>query len=97
MTNPRQRADLGAMMLDPNRYFDSPQAVVEDMHLSRTEKLSILRVMEVDARELQVATEENMPGDTAMPALADILDAIRQVAPDAAEQTARDSGGAMKH
>lgn len=51
------------MLLDPGAFFRTPQEVLERTDLSREEKIEILRHWEYDARELQVAEEENMPGE----------------------------------
>ncbi len=54
--------DLKRAMFDPARVFPSPAHVITARGLSREQKIEILRRWEYDARELQVATEENMPG-----------------------------------
>lgn len=54
--------DLSRALADPSAVFSSPQDVVAASELTHEQKLAILRQWELDARELQVATEENMPG-----------------------------------
>ena len=49
-------------MKDPASVYASPRAVVKDEDLTKAQKLEILRQWETDARLLQVAEEENMPG-----------------------------------
>ena len=47
---------------NPTRYYRWPSEVVRDRRLDRKEKLAILEAWELEARELAVATEENMSG-----------------------------------
>lgn len=56
--------NLEQAMLDPSSVFASPAAVCDASELTREQKIEILRRWEYDARELQVATEENMGGGT---------------------------------
>lgn len=78
--NPRS-AEPNAKILDPYRYYESPMDVVRSTDISRSEKLSILRAMEADARLLEVATEENMTGGEKH-ALSEVLEAQRALDPD---------------
>lgn len=48
-------------LLNPTNIYQKPMDVVHDESLSRDQKIQILRQWEYDARELQVAEEENMP------------------------------------
>lgn len=48
-------------LLDPLSVYEFPMEVVEDAELTREQKIQILHRWEYDARELQVAEEENMP------------------------------------
>lgn len=48
-------------LLDPTSVYDLPIQVVDDESLTREQKIQILHRWEYDARELQVAEEENMP------------------------------------
>lgn len=57
--------NLEQAMLDPSSVFASPAAVCDASELTRAQKIEILRRWEYDARELQVATEENMGGGPA--------------------------------
>jgi len=63
---------------DPAAFFDSPKAVLGDDDLSENEKLLILRKWELDARALEVATEEAMTGGEASH-LEEVLKAIRDL------------------
>jgi len=49
-------------LLDPASYFSNPEAVYSEASLTRTQKLQLLQRWEYDARELEVAEEENMAG-----------------------------------
>lgn len=49
-------------LVDPTAVYDKPADVLEDAELSDFEKVKILDRWEYDARELQVAAEENMGG-----------------------------------
>jgi len=54
--------DLDKALLDPAGVFGAPEDVLSAEGLTREQKIEILRRWEYDARELEVATEENMPG-----------------------------------
>ncbi len=49
-------------LLDPTSVFTSPADVCEEQNLTQDQKVQILRRWEYDARELEVADEENMSG-----------------------------------
>ena len=54
--------DVERAMLNPDSEFTSPDAVLCEQTLTREQKIKILRRWEYDARELEVAEEENMGG-----------------------------------
>ncbi|WP_020678058.1 hypothetical protein [Geopsychrobacter electrodiphilus] len=54
--------DIEMAMLDPDSAFTSPDDVFAEQSLTREQKIKILRRWEYDARELEVAEEENMGG-----------------------------------
>ena len=66
--------------------YNDPQAVLTDGKLSSAEKLNILKRMEYDARELQVAEEENMAGG-AESRLGQIRAAILSLEPESTPET----------
>jgi hypothetical protein len=70
--------DLEQAKLDPASVFASPIAVCNASELSRDQKIEILRRWEYDARELQVAAEENM-GEGPGRLLDDVLHALHQL------------------
>jgi hypothetical protein len=49
---------------DVSKHFATPEALLAEEELSREQKLALLRQWEYDLHLLQVATEENMTGDT---------------------------------
>ena len=63
--------DIEKALLDPSSEFDTPGDVLKAGDISREQKIEILRRWEYDARELLVASEENMPGNNS-----DILDRV---------------------
>jgi hypothetical protein len=48
-------------LLNPTSIYQLPVEVVQDNSLTREQKIQILHRWEYDARELQIAEEENMP------------------------------------
>jgi hypothetical protein len=54
--------DFEKAKLDPAAVFKSPQEVFSSQELSREQKIDILRRWEQDARLMEVAEEEGMPG-----------------------------------
>ena len=54
--------DFDKVKLNPAAVFKSPQEVVSSQELSREQKIEILQRWEQDARSMEVADEENMPG-----------------------------------
>ena len=49
-------------MLNPDSVFATPDDMFAEKSLTREQKIKILRSWEYDARELEVAEEENMGG-----------------------------------
>ena len=54
--------DINQALLDPTSVFENPEEILTAESLTREQKIKILRRWEYDARELQVADEENMGG-----------------------------------
>lgn len=90
------------LVADVSKHFATPDAVLTAETLTREQKLAVLRQWEYDLQLLQVATEENMTGDSPPGANAEI---IRQVHAAAAKlgadldpdgRGAGKSGGAIK-
>jgi len=81
-------------MSNPSQAFSSPSDVLDAPGLSRQQKLDVLRQWEYDAREKEVAEEENMgggPGDL----LPKILEALEKLDghPGATDGPAGKQGG----
>ena len=54
--------DYDRALLAPDEVFQQPMDVVTTESMTPVQKLTILKHWEADARDLQVATEENMSG-----------------------------------
>jgi len=54
--------DIEEAILVPTNFFRTPQDVIGTDDLTPDQKIRILRSWEYDARELEVAEEENMGG-----------------------------------
>ena len=63
MVSGSDRVDLNRAMLNPSAVFLRPEDVVERDDLTREQKIEVLRRWEYDARQLDVAEEENMGGE----------------------------------
>jgi len=63
--------DIEQALLDPTSVFRSPDDVLRAKDLTREQKIEILRRWEYDARELEVAADENMTGSNS-----DLLDRV---------------------
>jgi nucleotide-binding universal stress UspA family protein len=53
-----------ARILNPSRYFESPDHVLSDVQLGHTDKVKVLKSMAVDADQKLEATSEGMGGST---------------------------------
>lgn len=56
------RFDVEAAVLDPTRYFERPNAVLEDARLDAAQKRRILESWALDAQRLSESDNENMAG-----------------------------------
>jgi len=54
--------DKNEALVNPSKEFEKPKDVVESRKLSRDEKKKALEQWEIDARLMQVASEEGMTG-----------------------------------
>ena len=57
--------DLPKILQDPGSYYDQPHDVLDDEAFNDEQKHEILKQWEYDAKELLVADEENMAGESA--------------------------------
>lgn len=55
-------AEIEQAMVSPSAIFDLPAEVVTNSVLTLRQKIEILKRWALDARQLQIATEENMGG-----------------------------------
>ncbi len=74
-------SDLEEAMQNPAKFYTEPAAVLADDRFSPQEKIEILKRWEFDARELEVAEEENMGGGKP-DMLNEVLDALQQINSD---------------
>lgn len=73
-----EKTQWEAAKLDPTSVFHSPAELMAREDLSDPEKIELLRRWEYDARELEVAEEENMGADSPnADILHEILDCLR--------------------
>jgi hypothetical protein len=71
--------DFEKAKLNPAASFKSPQDVVSNKELSRAQKIEILKRWEEDARAIEVAEEEGMPGQQQPKQLQPIRDALHSL------------------
>ena len=65
-------------LISPTSIFDRPAEVIACEHLSRDQKLQILKRWETDAQSLERATDENMSGGE-QPPIDEISNAISKL------------------
>lgn len=63
-------------LVNPADVYSEPNQVLQDSSLSQEQKMEILKQWEYDAREMEVAEEENMAGNNAPSMLREVLKAI---------------------
>ena len=57
-----QPVDFDEALKDPASFFGAPQDVVDAPGLERAQRIEILKRWDSDARQLMVASDENMSG-----------------------------------
>ena len=70
--------DLEKALVDPASVFRTPGDVVTAEGIGDDDRIRILRRWEYDARELTVADDENMPGDSTL-LLEQVLEALHRL------------------
>lgn len=58
--------DLKRAMLDPSDVFASPEEVVNSKDLNTQQMIQILQQWEYDEKEIMIAEEENMGGESSL-------------------------------
>lgn len=82
------KTDLETLMLSPYEYFSGPREVARSDRLTKAEKLCVLKSMEADARELEIADEENMGGgEQHTLSLSAVRKAMQELDPEAAARS----------
>jgi hypothetical protein len=71
--------DFKNALLSPTSFYKVPDEVVHDESLSLEQKIGILRQWEYDARDMLVAEEENMIGDSSSSMLSRVLIALKSL------------------
>ncbi|MGH6792658.1 MAG: hypothetical protein ACREDZ_11840 [Kiloniellales bacterium] len=89
----KRSKEIETALIDPSGVFDRPEAVLSRNDIDHETKIEILRRWEYDAREMQVAEEENMAGGES-----DLLDRVLKAlktlqAPDAEKEAPTKHGG----
>lgn len=74
-------------LINPADVYSEPNQILQDPSLSQEQKMEILKQWEYDARELEVAEEENMAGN-APSMLREVLKAIIKLEGGGAEEQA---------
>lgn len=64
---------------DPSSCYQIPEDVLLDKRLSREQKIAVLKQWAFDERELEVAEEENMRGDSEPLVLDQVLIALHKL------------------
>jgi hypothetical protein len=69
--------NLKHALTDPSRVFNTPQDVLLDNDLTRSQKIDILNRWASEIRDIEVAEEENMQGNNYLDILETILSSLR--------------------
>jgi len=88
---------LAEKIKDPCSIYDSPKKVLTDESLDQSDKLKVLKSMELDAKLISVATAEGMDGngDINPYGLPAIKEAILSIDSDSSDQTPTDKSEAV--
>jgi hypothetical protein len=84
------------LAVDVAEHFATPEALLAEETLTREQKLELLRQWEYDLHLLQVATEENMTGDTAPGANAERIRQVHAAAEKLGAELDTEGSGAAK-
>ena len=81
---------------DVSKHFATPEALLAEDTLTRDQKLALLQQWEYDLQLMQVATEENMTGDTPPGTNAEIIRQVHAAAEKLGAELNTDGSGATK-
>lgn len=84
------------IVVDVSKHFATPEALLAEDDLSRDQKLALLRQWEYDLHLLQVATEENMTGDSPQGANAEKIRQVHKAAEKLGAEIDSEGSGAAK-
>ena len=82
MTKPLSKIEFERIIADPAAAYDIPEKVLKDVRLTKAQKITILKQWAFDAKELQVAEEENMRGNSKPTLLHQVLVVLHQLEND---------------
>ncbi len=71
--------DVEKAKLDPTSVFAHPKDVLSESSLNREQKIDILRRWAYDAREIEVADQENMGGRPIADPLDEVLRCLKEL------------------
>jgi len=71
--------DVEKAKLDPTSVFAHPRDVLAQQSLSRDQKIDILRRWAYDAREIEIADQENMGGRAIDDPLDEVLKCLKEL------------------
>lgn len=76
----KDNKELKQILLDPTMFYKKPDEVLSDNSLSKEQKLEVLKRWEYDAKELEVADDENMAAsNNGANILDEVLEAIKKL------------------
>ena len=81
---------------DVAKHFATPEALISEQKLTREQKLALLRQWEYDLHLMQVATEENMPGNAPPGANAEKIRQVHAAAETLGAELDTEGSGAAK-
>lgn len=85
-----------ALVVDVAKHFATPEALLAREDITRDQKLALLRQWEYDLHLMQVATEENMTGDTPPGSNAEKIRQVHAAAEKLGAEFDTEGGGAAK-
>ncbi len=71
--------EFSHIMTDPSAAFQAPEDILLDARLSREQKIAVLKQWAFDAREIEVAEDENMRTEAKPTILHQVLVVLHQL------------------